>query len=58
MSGKAAKKIRALMSLQPDDPIMKRKYKAIKKEYTLLNDRDKKRYLENLERLFSAGINI
>ena len=46
------------MGLQKDDPTMNRKYKAIKTEYVRLNEPDKKRYLENLEKLFSAGVNL
>jgi len=58
MSGKVAKRIRTLMGLQKDDPTMNRKYKAIKTEYSRLNEPDKKRYLQNLEKLFSAGVNL
>jgi len=51
MNQKKAKEIRSIVGLQ-DDPVARRNYRGIKKEYISLSDSDKKRYLDNLRKLF------
>ena len=52
MNQKKAKEIRSIVGLQ-DDPVARRNYRGIKKEYISLSGDDKKRYLNNLRELFN-----
>lgn len=58
MSNSKAKYIRKLMGFNGGDPIVKRKFKAIKKEYSSLNELDKEKFLNNIKQLFDAGVGV
>jgi len=58
MSNSKAKYIRKLMGFNGEDPIVKRKFKAIKKEYSSLNELDKEKFLNNIKQLFDAGVGV
>ena len=46
------------MGFNGGDPIVKRKFKAIKKEYSSLNELDKEKFLNNIKQLFDAGVGV
>jgi hypothetical protein len=53
MSGSTAKKIKKIIGFGHDDPIVRRKYRAIKKEYSKLDFEDRRTYISNLTKLFN-----
>ena len=58
MSNSKAKYIRKIMGYEGSDPVVKRKFKSIKKEYSSLNNQDKQKFLDNIKRLFDAGVGV
>jgi hypothetical protein len=52
MNQKKAKEIRSILNLQPGDPITKRNYRGVKKEYNNLSAGDREKFLNNLRKLF------
>ena len=46
------------MGYEGSDPVVKRKFKSIKKEYSSLNNQDKQKFLDNIKRLFDAGVGV
>ena len=45
MSNSKAKNIRKIMGYEGSDPVVKRKFKSIKKEYSSLNNQDKQKFI-------------
>ena len=52
MNQKKAKQLRSIIGLQEGDPVTRRNYRGIKKEYASLNHEDRKKFLDNLKKLF------
>jgi len=58
MNKKKAKEIKKIINAQSEDPIVRKKYNQIKKEYSSLSEKDKKKFLDNIRKLFDAGVDL
>lgn len=58
MNKKKVKEIKKILNVGSEDPVVRKKYNQIKKEYSSLNEKDKKKFLDNIRKLFDAGVDL